>query len=136
MSRSSLLQFLADAVLLLHFGVVLFVVGGLVLIVVGNLRSWRWVNGLALRAAHGAAIAVVAAQSWFGSVCPLTTLESWLRVQSGSAGYGTGFVEHWVSRLLFYEAPGWVFASAYTAFGLLVAAVWWFYPPTRRPRRA
>ena len=35
---------LADAVLLLHFAVVAFVVGGLVLVPVGNMRHWRWVN--------------------------------------------------------------------------------------------
>ena len=40
-------QFLADAVLVLHFGVVLFVVGALVLILAGNARHWRWVNDFA-----------------------------------------------------------------------------------------
>jgi hypothetical protein len=37
-----------------------------------------------------------------------------------------------VQRLLFYDAPAWVFASAYTLFGLLVVAVWWRHPPERR----
>ena len=37
-------QSLADAVLLLHFGVVIFVVGGLLAIVAGNLAQWGWVN--------------------------------------------------------------------------------------------
>lgn len=128
-------RLLADAVLLLHLGVVLFVIGGLVLVLAGNRWGWRWVNGLGFRVAHLGAIAVVVAESWFGITCPLTTLESWLRLQAGSAGYGTGFIEHWVQRVLFYEAPGWVFAAAYTAFGLLVAAAWWRYPPTRRASR-
>jgi hypothetical protein len=134
MGHPPLLRFLADAVLLLHFGIVLFVIGGLVLIVVGNRRSWPWVNGIGFRVAHLAAIGVVVAESWFGVTCPLTTLESWLRQQAGSAPYGTGFIEHWVQRLLFYDAPGWAFACAYTAFGLLVAAAWWRYPPSRRGR--
>ena len=38
-------QFLADAVLALHFGVVVFVVGGLVTVLAGNWLGWRWVNG-------------------------------------------------------------------------------------------
>jgi hypothetical protein len=46
--------------------------------------------------------------------------------------YGTGFIEHWVQRILFYEAPAWVFVTAYSLFGLLVAVVWWRYPPERR----
>ena len=34
-------RLLADAVLLLHFGIVLFVVAGLAAIVVGGVRAWR-----------------------------------------------------------------------------------------------
>jgi polyferredoxin len=122
---------LADAVLLAHLGVVVFNVGGLVLIVAGNRLGWRWVNRGWFRAAHLAAIAVVVAQAWLGITCPLTTLESWLRALSGTAPYGEGFIQHWVQRILFYQAPAWVFALAYTLFGLLVAAVWWRYPPQR-----
>ncbi|HXD05894.1 MAG TPA: DUF2784 family protein, partial [Burkholderiaceae bacterium] len=77
-------RFLADAVLVLHSCIVVFVVGGLVLVLAGNALHWRWVNALWFRLAHLAAIAVVAVQSWLGEVCPLTTLESWLRVQAGS----------------------------------------------------
>jgi hypothetical protein len=124
-------QLLADAVLLLHFAVVLFVVGGLLLVVAGNVVGWRWVNRWWFRLAHIGAIGYVVAQAWLGQVCPLTTLESWLRVQAGSAAYRKSFVEHWVGRLLFFEAPSWVFALVYTAFGLLVLLAWWRFPPTR-----
>ena len=128
-------QFLADAVLVLHFAIVTFVVGGLVLIVAGNLLRWRWVNGLWFRLAHLAAIGVVVAQAWLGKVCPLTILESWLRVQAGSGSYDKGFIEHWVQRLLFYEAPFWVFTLIYTIFGLVVLAIWRYFPP-RHTKRA
>jgi len=41
---------LANAVLVLHVAVVLFVVGGLVLVVAGNLLlGWAWVNALWFR---------------------------------------------------------------------------------------
>lgn len=125
-------ELLADTVLTLHFAVVVFVVAGLPLIVIGNRRGWRIVNAWWFRLAHLAAIAVVAAQAWLGVVCPLTTLESWLRAQAGEAGYESSFIEHWVTRLLFYEAPAWVFTAVYTAFGLAVAAAWWRFPPRRR----
>lgn len=125
-------QLLADAVLSLHFGIVVFVVGGLVLIVAGNLRGWRWVNAGWFRLAHLAAIAVVVAQAWLGITCPLTTLEMWLRAQAGAGTYGGSFIEHWVARLLYYEGPPWVFALAYSLFALAVLAVWWRFPPQRR----
>ncbi len=121
----------ADAVLLVHFGVVLFVVGGLVVVVAGNGLRWRWVNGWWFRLAHLAAIIYVAAQAWLGQYCPLTTLEAWLRVQAGSPTYDKSFIEHWVQRLLYYEAPFWVFTVAYTAFAVLVLLAWWRFPPRR-----
>ena len=124
-------QRLADAVLVLHFVIVLFVIGGLVTVVAGNIRGWRWVNSLWFRLAHLAAIGVVVAQAWLGQVCPLTTVEFWLRMQTGSPGYSKSFIEHWVQAVLFYEAPAWVFVLAYTTFGLLVLATWWRFPPRR-----
>lgn len=127
-------QLLADAVLALHFAVVVFVVGGLGVVVVGNWLGWRWVNGWWFRLAHAGAVVFVAAQAWLGALCPLTTLESWLRVQAGSAGYAASFIEHWLQRILFYDAPFWVFTAAYTVFALLVLAAWWRFPPARCQR--
>lgn len=129
-------RLLADAVLVLHFAIVLFVVGGLVVVIVGNLRHWRWVNHRRFRYAHLAAIAFVVLQAWLGQMCPLTTLESWLRVQSGGAAYERSFIESWIAPVLFHQAPGWVFTLAYSAFGLLVAAAWWRFPPERAARAA
>lgn len=125
---------LADIVLTLHVAVVLFVVGGLVLVLAGNLRGWRWVNALWFRLAHLVAIGVVVAETWLGLLCPLTTLEMWLRAQAGVAGYGGGFIEHWLQRVLYYEAPWWVFAVGYSLFGLLVVATWIRFPPEPRRR--
>ena len=129
------LSLLADAVLALHVAVVLFVVGGLVLVIAGNRAGWRWVNHWWLRLAHLAAIAYVAAQAWWGLECPLTTLEIWLRRQAGETAYGASFVAHWLQRLLYWDAPAWVFTLAYTLFALAVTAVWWRYPPQRGGRR-
>lgn len=124
----------ADGVLALHVGLVVFVVAGLALVVAGNFRHWRWVNHLGFRLAHLVAIAVVAAESWLGVSCPLTTLEMWLRARAGASTYGGGFVEHWLQRLLYYDAPGWVFALGYSLFALLVAATWRYFPPRSRQR--
>src|SRR5688500_12283471 len=122
-------QLLADGVLALHVGVVLFVGGGLLLIVAGNLWHWRWANTLWFRVAHLAAIAVVVLESWFGVVCPLTSLEMWLRTQARTTTYRSSFIEHWLQQLLYYEAPGWVFTLAYSLFALAVVVSWWAFPP-------
>ena len=122
-------QVLANLVLALHLGIVAFVVLGLALVLVGNWRRWRWVNYLWFRLAHLGAIAFVVLEAWFGITCPLTTLEIWLRVKAHAQAYGGGFIEHWLQYVLYYEAPSWVFTLAYTLFGLLVAATWWYFPP-------
>ncbi len=130
-------QRLADAVLALHVGIVLFVVGGLALILIGNWRRWPWVNAWWLRLTHLATIGIVVAESWLGIVCPLTTLEMWLRAQAGAGTYTGSFIEHWLQRLLYYDAPAWVFVVAYSLFALAVIATWWFFPPQRgKPRKA
>lgn len=126
-------QLLADVVLSVHVAIVLFVALGLLLIVVGNLRGWRWVNSVWFRVTHLAAIGTVVAEAWLGVVCPLTTLEMWLRTKARAATYDGSFIEYWLQRLLYFEAPAWVFTLAYTLFGLAVVATWYFFPP--RPKR-
>jgi hypothetical protein len=131
MTRAALAQIAADAVLALHFAVVVFVVGGTVLIVAGNLAGWRRINGLPFRLLHVLAIVWIALQAWLGQICPLTTLEDWLRRQAGATGYAGSFVQHWLTRLLFYDAPAWVFIAGYSAFALVVVLLWWRFPPRR-----
>jgi hypothetical protein len=130
-------QVLADVVLSLHVAIVIFVVGGLAFIVVGNFRGWCLANALWFRLAHLAAIGVVVAESWLGVVCPLTAIEMWLRTQARATTYSGSFIEYWLGRILYYEAPTWVFTAAYSLFGLAVAATWWCFPPRsgRRTRR-
>ena len=129
MSHSPPYQLLADLVLSLHFAIVLFVVGGLAVIVLGSRRGWRIAGALWFRLVHLAAIAAVVAQAWLGVVCPLTTLEMWLRTKARDSTYSGSFIEHWVHRLMYFDAPPWVFAIAYSLFGLAVLAAWWYFPP-------
>ena len=132
MSSAFVYQGLANLVLTLHLTLVIFVVAGLLLVVIGNLRGWRWVNNPWFRLGHLATILVVVAEAWLGIVCPLTTLEMWLRAQAGNATYAGGFIEYWFQQLLYYDAPDWVFIAAYSLFAMLVLASWWVYPPRWR----
>lgn len=136
MNGQRLYLLVANGVLALHVAVVFFVVGGLLLVLAGNLRRWHWVNALWFRLAHLAAIGFVVMQAWLGQVCPLTTLEMWLRARAGASIYGGGFIAHWMQRLLYHDAPAWVFVGAYSVFGLLVLASWFYFPPVSRRHRA
>ena len=132
MNTSQAFQIAADAVLLVHAGIALFVVGGLGCIFIGNRCGWQWVNGRAFRMTHLIAIGIIVAQAWLGAVCPLTHLEMWLRAQAGGVTYAGSFVAHWVQQLLYYDAPPWVFLLAYSLFALAVVAAWRSYPPRNR----
>ncbi|AXF25126.1 DUF2784 domain-containing protein [Burkholderia pyrrocinia] len=117
---------LANTVLVLHAMLVLFIVGGLVAIWVGAGFGRDWVRNRAFRIAHLGAIGIVATLAALDVPCPLTVLEDWLR--TGKAG-PQGFVQRWVSDLMYYDLPGWAFAAAYVAFLLVVLVTWRRIPP-------
>ena len=119
----------ADILLVLHTGFVVFVVAGLALILIGGARGWTWVRNPWFRLAHIVAIGVVVLQAWLGRICPLTTWEMALRSKAGDATYAGSFIAHWFQAILYYEAPMWVFAVCYTAFGALVVASWFWVRP-------
>lgn len=82
---------LADAVVLLHFGFVLFVAAG-------ALAVYRWPR---LAWLHLPAAAWGIAVAFAGWVCPLTPLENLLRRLGGQAGYEGSFIEHYIVPLLY-----------------------------------
>ena len=122
---------LADAIVVVHLLIVLFVVTGVPLVYLGAARRWAWVRSWRWRLLHLMAIAVIAAESLIGIDCPLTVWEDRLRSEQISAG----FIERWIDRILFYDAPTWVFTVAYVAFAALVVITWIAVPPTRAPRK-
>lgn len=115
---------LANAVLLIHFLFVAFVVIGFALILVGTGLGWRWVRNRIFRICHLLAIGAVVVQSWLGWLCPLTIWEGQLRSRAGEAHYAGSFIQHWLHRLLFFQAEPWVFTTIYTLFGAAVLATW------------
>src|SRR5277367_1430903 len=107
---------LADAVVLVHLTIMLFITAGLPLIYIGAARRWAWVRDRRWRALHVGVIGFVAAESLLGIVCPLTLWEDALRGRTSQEG----FIERWVDRILFYDLPTWMFTTAYTIFAALV----------------
>lgn len=131
---SLLYRIAADVVVVLHVGYVTFVVVGLAAVLIGAARGWTWVRNPWFRWTHLAAILIVVMEAWCGIVCPLTTWEHWLREWGGQSGTQGDFIATWLHRLLFFEAPAWVFTVAYTLFGLAVVTAFVIAPP--RPRQA
>lgn len=101
---------LADAVVVIHFGFVLFVVLGGALVL--RWRRAAWVHLPC--AAWGALI------EFGGWICPLTPLEHHLRDLGHRAGYAGGFVEHYITRVMY---PAGLTRQMQVAIGVFVIAV-------------
>ena len=119
-------RLLADLVLILHAAFAAFVVFGALFVL-----KWRrvvWLHALAL--AWGVFVELA------GVVCPLTPLEVHLRRLGSEAGYEGGFIDHYVSALLY---PAGLTRNIQIALGLAAVLVnallyaWLF--ARRRPLR-
>ncbi|MEM0966980.1 MAG: DUF2784 domain-containing protein [Verrucomicrobiota bacterium] len=127
--------FAADVLLFVHFGFVVFVVGGLIVVWVGAALRWEWVRNPWFRVGHLLAIGFVVVQSWLGIICPLTDWEMQLRERAGEETYEGSFISHWLDRILYIEAPWEAFLAAYTIFGLLVLGSLFVVRPRFRSSR-
>lgn len=117
-------RLLADIVVIIHLGFVVFVVlGGFLL------RRWPrlvWVHVPA--AVWGVMI------EFAGWICPLTPLENEFRERGGQAGYEGGFIDHYLVPLLY---PGALTRPVQLSLGVLalginVLAYWLFFRRRRR----
>ena len=116
---------LADAVLLLHLGFILFVVFGALLVA----RRRRWL------AVHLAAAAWGVLVEATGAVCPLTWAEVHFRQLAGEAGYQGSFVDHYLLPLIY---PAGLTRDMQLVLGagvLAVNAVLYAWIWRRRPHR-
>lgn len=106
----SLYRVLADLTVVLHLAFVLFAVAGALLVL-----RWRRVAWVHVPAAVWAAL--IEFRGW---VCPLTPLENWFRVRSGSSGYRGGFVDHYILPVLY---PRGLTREAQIVLGIIVLVV-------------
>ncbi|MEW6690250.1 MAG: DUF2784 domain-containing protein [Pseudomonadota bacterium] len=119
---------LADALLVFHFLIAAFITAGLVLVWIGAPLGWAWVRNPWFRYSHLAAIVFVALEALLGYACPLTVWEDLLR----GGVRPESFIGRWAYRLLYYQAPEWVFTSLYAAWALATLVTLWLVPPRRR----
>ncbi len=109
-------RLLADLILILHFCFVLFAIfGGLLAL------RWRWMWKF-----HLPALAWSFLVQYFVWICPLTDWENHFRRLGGEAGYEGGFIEYFISAILY---PGIItpqthllLAISLVTFNLLVYA--------------
>ena len=124
-------RLLADVVVVIHAGYVLFVVIGLLVIVCGVACGWQRVRNPWFRWIHLAMIGIVVFEAVWNIPCPLTTLENLLRAQAGEPIRQGSFTGRAAHDLIFWNAPPWVFTVSYCLFGVLVLLTFCLAPPRR-----
>ncbi len=124
----NLYRLLADCIVVLHVGYVLFVILGLLAVLVGWLLDWHWVRWRSFRYLHLSAILIVVGEALTGITCPLTTWEDNLRKHAGEQVVDGSFVGRCFHELLFWDAPQWAFTIAYCTFALIVALTFFLVP--------
>ncbi len=103
-------KILADAVVMIHFLFIIFVVGGGLLVIL-----WPRIAFLHLPAAiWGAAVEI------FGWICPLTPLENRFRSLAGENSYGGDFILQYLMPVIY---PEHLTTSVQKILGALVIAV-------------
>lgn len=114
--------FLAAVIVLVHFAYIVFVLGGALLLFVS--RWWAVV--------HIPAVLWGAYVELKGRICPLTPLENEYRLRAGQAGYSGGFIEHYLTRIIYPEG---LTATIQIGLGVFVLALnlilyWWVFHRT------
>jgi hypothetical protein len=103
-------RWLADGVLVVHFAFILFVAAGGLLVLRFPRLAWAHVPA----AVWGAVIELT------GGVCPLTPIEVSLRQRAGEAGYAGGFIEHYLTAVIY---PGGLTRTAQVVLGVAVVVI-------------
>jgi hypothetical protein len=121
-------RFAADALLVLHFAWVLFMVAGFPL-------AWA-LRSRALRLVHALGLGSYLALAVLGRLCPLTEWESALRQAADPAfSYHGSFLATWVERVIYVEswgAPLWIFRVLAALYLLGIVSSWWWWRPAGR----
>ncbi|WP_374076343.1 DUF2784 domain-containing protein [Bdellovibrio bacteriovorus] len=123
-------QLAADLILYLHFLYVLGVVLPIPLILIGAKRNWSWIRNKIFRRVHFSMIFFVVIESLLGIMCPLTVWEEALRRgESAGPAYSQGFISAWISKVMFFTFPPWVFTIQYLLVCLIVVLLYIWIPP-------
>jgi hypothetical protein len=110
---------LADLIVILHLGFIVFAA-------LGALLAFKWPRLVWL---HLPAVIWAAITEFMGLICPLTPLENWLRQQAGADPYQTSFISHYLLPLIY--PPGltpsiqWLLGGILVMLNVLIYA--WLY---------
>ncbi len=140
-----LYKILADLVVLIHFGWILFILWGFVLTVCGSVcvyvlpeakdRGKKFFDRWIFRIVHLAGIVYVAILTVLGKYCPLTILENDLRGQyDAELAYPGSFVIHYIEKIVYPEANFLIFVIPTIIIAVFTVLMFIIRPPAKIKR--
>jgi len=119
---------LADLILIVHFGIVIFITSLFIIIPVGYKFEWKWPRNKKLRSIHLILILIVTTETVFGLTCPLTLIEHNLR----GIFISNSFVSIWLQKFLYWNFPKEFFLISYIICLMWTIFLWNRFPPSNK----
>lgn len=109
----------ANLLMIVHFGFVLFVI-------LGGLLLFRWPRIAFVHLPAAAWGVMIELNHW---ICPLTPVEQNMKRAAGGEGYTGGFIDHYISPLLYPQGLTpeiqWVLGAIVLLVNAAIYASWW-----------
>ena len=120
----------ADLILIVHFGIVIFITSLFIIIPVGYKLKWKWPKNKKLRSTHLFLILIVTTETVFGLTCPLTVIEHNLR----GIFISNSFISIWLQKFLYWNFPKEFFLISYILCLLWTIFIWYRFPPRNKKK--
>ena len=122
------MSLIADIVLILHFGFVIFITSGFFIIPIGYRLNWKWITNRKLRLFHFGMMAFVTLETFLGITCPLTIIENSIR----GANQSNSFISYWITKLIYWDLPILYFLILYSVVSAWTLILWKLCPPNNK----
>ena len=116
---------LSEIVLLFHFSIFLFIIISFILIPLGYQKKWKWVKNKYYRLIHLVLMGIIFIETILGFMCPLTTLENFLRNDIEINNKITQIIH----QIMYWDLPSYQFIILYLLSLLYLIFLWLFFKP-------
>ena len=120
---------IADIILVLHFGIVLFITSLFFLIPVGYKFNWIFTKNIKIRVFHAGLMTFVTIETFLGIACPLTYLENYFLNENENEN--KLFLSYWLNKIIYWDLPSYFFLIIYLICLVWTFIMWYKFPPKK-----
>ena len=118
---------IAALILILHFGIIIFITSLFFLVPIGYKYNWQFVKNKKLRIIHLGLITFISLETVLGLACPLTYLENFF-LEKNTYEF---FLSYWISQIIYWNLPSSFFIILYLICFIWTIKMWQLFPPRK-----